>query len=735
MVRSKNIFIFIFLLNIFNNNLFAETIFFLERNSIEQVKEAKNQLKNGNVEKSLASLRLLLQKAINQKNDALIAELYAIIAANFEELSEFNKAITFYNKSLFFVNKSDDIVLKNNIYNKLGNLYSFEINQSEKGIQFYKKALELKDKKIDSTPLFLTNLNITKSYFDSDKFNEGAPYLNETNKLYSKWAPKVAIANLNVLNGMYYGKVNNSQKATFYFSEAIKIGKSENDKKALKYSYYEFSKYLLKNKQYKKAYDNLALYNIIKDEIYKEDKFKKINIAGINIELDEYKREIDQIKIEKDVQYQSLKKSKLIVILFLIALCILLLLIYSLFKNNNFKKKAYAKLSSANEALLTAKEKAEESSLLKTQFVSTISHELRTPLYGVIGITNILIDEHEELAQSPHLSSLKFSAKYLLSLVNDILQINKIEENRIVLETHTFNLSDEINMIKKSLLFLSNANNNKITVNIDANIPEYLIGDKLRLSQIIMNLVSNALKFTKNGEVLINANLEKIEDKLHHIKFEIKDDGIGIADVHQNKIFEKFVQIDRNKTDYQGTGLGLSIVKQLLGVFGSNILLESAEGKGTLFTFTIPFESDWNKTTEIINNIQVDMSSSQIYRVLVVDDNLINQLVTKKTIEKNNFICTVVSDGYAALEMVEKEIFDVILMDINMPLMNGFEATRRIRHKGIKTPVVALTAYDKSEITEEAISSGINDIVIKPFESIKLFNSMNSLIFKTKNTG
>jgi CheY-like chemotaxis protein/anti-sigma regulatory factor (Ser/Thr protein kinase) len=250
-----------------------------------------------------------------------------------------------------------------------------------------------------------------------------------------------------------------------------------------------------------------------------------------------------------------------------------------------------------------------------------------------------------------------------------------------------------------------------------------------------MNLVSNALKFTKNGEVLIHAYLEKIEGKSHHIKFEIKDNGIGIADVNQNKIFEKFVQIDRNKTDYQGTGLGLSIVKQLLGVFGSTIVLESTEGKGTLFAFTIPFESDLNKTTEIINNIQVDMSSSQIYRVLVVDDNLINQLVTKKTIEKNNFICTVVGDGYAALEMVEKEIFDVILMDINMPLMNGFEATRRIRHKGIKTPVVALTAYDKSEITEEAISSGINDIVIKPFESIKLFNSMNSLIFKTKNAG
>lgn len=735
MFLFKNTFIVLFLVIFFSNNLVAETKSPSNKSNLESVNQVEEYFKKGDFEKSLITLRLLLKEALGQKDNNRIATTYASIAVNFEKLSEFNKAISFYDKSLFFANKSNNTVIKNDVYNKLGNLYSFEINEYEKGIQFYKKALELKEIKKDSAQFFLTNLNIAKAYFDLGDFKKGIPYLKISNELDRKFGSRVVASNLNVLNGMYYGYINNTKKAVFHFLKAIELGKLENNNNALLYSYHQYSNYLLTNKEYKKAYENLALYSSIKDKVYEKQKLEKVNIAGVNLELDEYKREIDRIEIEKNLQFQSLKKSKLIVFLFLIALCILLLLIYTLFKNNDFKKKAYAKLTFANEALLNAKEKAEESSLLKTQFVSTISHELRTPLYGVIGITNILIDEHKELAQSPHLNSLKFSAKYLLSLVNDILQINKIEENRIVLETHTFNLPDEINTIKESLLFLSNANNNKIIVNVDSEIPEYLIGDKLRLSQIIMNLISNALKFTKNGEVLIEASLEKIDHKWHHIKFIIKDNGIGISCANQGKIFEKFVQIDREKTDYQGTGLGLSIVKQLLEVFGSTIVLESEEGKGTLFTFTIPFESDWNKTTEIINNIQVDMSSSQIYRVLVVDDNLINQLVTKKTIEKNNFICTVVGDGYAALEMVEKEIFDVILMDINMPLMNGFEATRRIRHKGIKTPVVALTAYDKSEITEEAISSGINDIVIKPFESIKLFNSMNSLIFKTKNAG
>jgi CheY-like chemotaxis protein len=351
----------------------------------------------------------------------------------------------------------------------------------------------------------------------------------------------------------------------------------------------------------------------------------------------------------------------------------------------------------------------------------------------VVGITNMLLDEHKELAHSPHLSSLKFSARYLLSLVNDILQINKIEDNRIILESLTFNISDEINMIKSSLSFIAKTNDNVVHVNVDRNIPEYLIGDKLRLSQIIMNLVSNALKFTKKGEVSINVNLVKVEGKSHFLEFQIQDNGIGIHTADQEKIFDKFVQVSRKETDYQGTGLGLSIVKQLLGLFDSDISLESTIGKGTSFKFVIAFEFNPERTTEIINNIQVDMSSTQIVNVLVVEDNHINQVITRKTIEKNNYKCSVVDNGYAALEILEKENFDVILMDINMPLINGFETTRKIRLKGIGIPIVALTAFDKAEITEEALSAGINDIIIKPFDSIKLFEIISILISKPKS--
>lgn len=733
MYHLRIVLLLLFGLSWFSDNSIAQTRTYSKQEITNLTDEASRYLKESNFEKSLDISKLALRSSINANDLYSTAISYITIAANYAEMAEFDKAIFFYNKSLSYADKTSNDTLRKRINNNLGNIYCFEKKQYEKGINFYENSLKYSQKLADTNQVFMTKLNIAWAYFDIGLFEKGFPSLEFINKYNKKYGDESNAVAVNMLNGMYYGYKGLHNKATSSFINAIKFGNEGNEKSDLSFSYLEYSKYLLKKGDYKNAYENLARYNIITDELYNEEKIKKANLAGINLELDEYKREIDKIETEKVAQLQSLRKSKIIVLLFAVVFCFLLLLLYILYKNNNFKKKTNAELSQTNIELLVAKEKAEEASILKSQFVSTISHELRTPLYGVVGITNMLLDEHKELANSPHLSSLKFSARYLLSLVNDILQINKIEDNRINLESLTFNISDEINMIKSSLSFMAKTNDNVINVNIDPNIPEYLIGDKLRLSQIIMNLVSNALKFTKNGEVNVNVNLVKVEGKSHFLEFKIQDNGIGIHATDQEKIFDKFVQVSRKETDYQGTGLGLSIVKQLLGLFDSDISLVSTLGKGTSFKFVIAFEFNPERTTEIINNIKVDLSSTQTVNVLVVEDNHINQVITRKTIEKNNYKCSVVDNGYAALEILEKENFDVILMDINMPLINGFETTRKIRLKGISIPIVALTAFDKTEITEEALSAGINDIIIKPFDSIKLFEIISILISKPKS--
>jgi signal transduction histidine kinase/CheY-like chemotaxis protein len=721
------------LFNFFGSTLTGQTQLPTKKEINKLISNAKKLRESGNFEKSLLISRLALKKSIALNDNELIANNYNNVAANYNELIEFDKAIFYYKKALIYANSTQNDSIKQRINNNLGNIYCFEKKKFDTGISYYRKAIECSEKISDSSQIAFTNLNIAWAFFDTGKFKEGEANLKFINSYYKKNNDNVIIVALNMLNGMFCNYKNEDEKAEYYFQEAIKLGKKLNEKSDLSYSYLEYSKFLLKRKDFKKAYENLALSNDLTQELYAEEKLEKANVEGVNFELDEYKRTIDKIESEKDLQYKSLKKSRVIVLLFVIVLFVLLLFLNSLIKNNKYRIKSNLDLMHANEELIIANRKAQESSLLKTQFVSTISHELRTPLYGVVGITDLLLEEHKELASSPHLNSLKFSARYLLSLVNDILQINKMEENKIVLDRLTFNISDELIMIKKSLSFIAQKNNNKVFIEIDPIIPADLIGDKLRFAQILMNLVSNALKFTKNGEVHLIAKQVKVHENIYTIEFSIKDNGIGIASIDKDKIFDKFVQVGRKEIDYQGTGLGLSIVKRLLELFGSDITVESELGKGTTFTFAVDFEYDMAKTVEIINDIQVDLTSSQVFNVLVVEDNHINQVITKKTMERNNYSCTVVDDGYAALEILNTEEFDVILMDINMPLINGFETSRRIRQNGIETPIIALTAFDKNEITDEAIAAGMNDIIVKPFVSVQLFKIINCHIQKAKS--
>ncbi len=695
--------------------------------------DAGNSFYNLEVEKSLNLSKEALNYAHEINDDVLMAKAYNIIGLNFQEFYNDNKAISFFEKALYHANKTENDSIKDWINNNLGNIYTYKKIDFNKGINYYKKGLFYAEKINDSIEIMYTNLNISSAYFAEKDFKSGIKYLNNSKNFVEKSNQLEAEISLNSQYGSYFSHLNSNEKAEYHFNRALEYGKQSKSElldSNIADVYFDLSEHYKKNNQFEKALNFLSLHKELTEKIYNQDKINKVKIAGSEIESDEYKRQIDRVEDEKHEQSKDLKESKLIVLLFIIIFLILLLLVYSLYKNNKYRELKNSELKITNQELQIAKEKAEVASQLKTQFVSTISHELRTPLYGVVGITNIIIDEHKELANSPHLNSLKFSARYLLSLVNDLLQINKIEENKITLENMIFNLNDEIHTIADSLEFIALKNNNKLITNLDSSIPEALIGDKLRLSQVFMNLVSNALKFTKDGEVKISATIDKVEASKHFIKFEVKDTGVGIADEDQSKIFEKFVQIERKEGDYQGTGLGLSIVQKLTELFDSKIELKSKLGEGTTFSFIIGFEADESKKNEIINNIEVDLSSNYFYRILVVEDNKINQVVTKKILENNNFKCKIIDDGYAAIELLEKEMFDIILMDINMPIINGFDTTKLIRKKGYKLPIIALTAFDKQEVTEQAISAGMNDIIVKPFEPAKLFQVINNLLVK-----
>ena len=685
---------------------------------LKLIRISEEELVKLNFEKSLKVAKTALTYSFQIKDDVSIAHCYNEIAGNYEELAQFDKALEYYVYSLRYAKKAKNLTIQDFIYNNRANIYFFEQKRYELGIENYKKAIACSQKIKDFRQVTFTKANLAWAYF-TIKENKNAfeclEYINVNKKYFKEpWS----VANLEMLNAMGFAARNDIDNANIYFLKSIDRATKNNLEIDLLAIYEVYSDFLSSIQDFENAYIYRKKQCDLKEKTYKNKFLANAQIIAENIDIEVYKNEYIRSETENKSQKALIKKTSIINVLFGAFLIVLVLFLLVVYRNNNIRLKNNKVLVLKNSELEIANIKAVESSNLKSQFVSTISHELRTPLYGVIGITNMLLDEQSAPIDEKHLKSLEFSANYLLSLVNDILHINKIEEQEFTLINQDFEIKEEIELIINALSFSSENNNNIIKVTIDEKIPRILIGDKKRLNQIIINLLGNALKFTKNGVVTIDANLVSKSEKSCFINIKISDNGVGIAKEDQEKIFDKFVQVGTNNSDYKGTGLGLSIVKKLIELFDSEIILESKLGVGTSFNFAIEFEIQNDDSNDLIALTQ--KSDYLKLNVLVVEDNKINQLVTKKIIEKFNSTCVIAEDGFQAIELLKTQTFDIILMDINMPNIDGFETSKLIREKGIKTPIIALTAYSKSEIIDKATASGIDDILIKPFEPMKL---------------
>lgn len=469
--------------------------------------------------------------------------------------------------------------------------------------------------------------------------------------------------------------------------------------------------------KYEEAYVALQQYNELNSKIFEAEKMKQMEIANAKFNVNEYRKNLEISQREQKYQNQIIEKSQEKVIVMVLSSLVLMFILFFLNKVNRDRKKLITKLKHKNNQYKEAKDEAEKLSMLKTRFFSTVSHEIRTPLYGVIGLTSLLLEDKSLVKHKTDLRSLKFSADYLLALINDVLQMNKMESNQVKLENVSFSLNDLINSITNSFEFTRLQNKNDIHIHLDESIPTFLIGDPVRLSQVLMNLVGNAVKFTERGNIDISAIQKEYKDGESTIYFEVKDDGPGIPESKKKVIFEEFSQLESANYNYQGTGLGLPIVKKLLKLFGAKIELESKEGEGSIFSFIIKFKEDTAKTEDIATEEECMIEKAgHTMSILIVDDNRINQVVTKRILEKKNFNCDVAGDGITAVQKVRDESFDLVLMDLNMPGLTGFEATKEIRKFNTEIPVVALTAVEVEEVREEIKSAGMNDIIVKPYD-------------------
>lgn len=390
-----------------------------------------------------------------------------------------------------------------------------------------------------------------------------------------------------------------------------------------------------------------------------------------------------------------------------------------------------SKLKETQRELLLAKERAEQASQVKSQFLSVMSHEIRTPMNAVIGLTHLLVEEDPRPDQLENLKTLQFSAENLMGLINDILDYNKIDSGKVDLERAPFDLRNIIHRIVHSHSYQAHEKSLRVSCEIDEAIPETLIGDSLRMGQIVNNLVSNAIKFTEKGFVRISISREFTQDNVTDIRFVFEDTGIGIPEAKRKTIFEAFTQASSSTSrKYGGTGLGLAIVKRLVELFGGEIEVDARRGGGSVFEFTLPFEFIDQRKIEAEKAIKLsNQRSLEQASILVAEDNVVNQILIRKFLSKwNTGHLVIASDGKEALQEFNAGDFDLVLLDLQMPELDGFAVAHAIRtHADPErqhVPILALTAASLNEVKEEMRVSGMDDFVPKPFSPEVLFEKI-----------
>ncbi len=666
----------------------------------------------------------LMAIALKEKDTTLIAESYGLSGIIFSAMGNLVTSEVKMKQALRLFEKKKDTV---KILITKSNLYRLKRYKNRKSVQdTVISNIIIKLKHLHSHKYFKIKKDYLQYLFEDEKFSELVKNSEEWLQDLSKYKfikddeeykndyinnlkpICLALKAYGLIETQQYqegNKILNQSQLKDYLHRKNNVDQLANEKEISTFCYYK-AKYFLsqqaKSDSLKYYLNNYNKYNNLFYTNF-QDKFRTTTTNFI-----ENENKIKLLSIENKKNKDLAQKSRLISIVTLFCILILIILILILYRTFIFRKRTNIVLENKNKELLLIDKE-------RNRFFSVVTHELRTPIYSIKGLTHLLLEEFksDENKGQEYLKSLNSLGELLYLLTNNLLLYAKFNLGENSLRRNEIALRQFITNTIQSFTF-----NNEIIIEVKDDVWDYVIVDKIKLSQILINLVSNAMKFSNKEPIYLTIKNIHEDENTCKLKFCVKDSGKGISIEKQKKIFEPFNKNEDKELDVSGTGLGLFIVKNILKLYNSKIEIQSEIGKGSEFSFELVLEKYLKPNQE--KEFPLDG-----LKILVVDDNKLNLMITKKIIQNASAICETTDNGLDAINLIKNNHYDLILMDVHMPKIDGLEATRQIRKFNKNIPIIALTAVDFETNQQAIIESGMNDIVSKPFNNNNLYERIS----------
>lgn len=665
----------------------------------------------GEYDKGLEVLKDALEIATRIKERRLEARVMHNMGNIYRDMGDLASVLTNFEKALAIYEELGDEFQQSVILTSISNLL-YDLNDYDSALEYALKCLPIFQRASNKRSLINVYNTLGNIYFKKEKLSDALYYFTENIGLAEPETGAHVMAESGL--GKVYYKMHDNQSASKYLTNALEQSKEMGNAEVQIICLFYLGRMHMDNGDFRTALKFLEAAYDLADEYMRRHDIMSIHemLSALHDKMGNIPKAFYHLK-----SFEQLKEE--------------------IFKQTIINELRNLQVRQQIELAQKEKEVAERTAFLKHQFMANMSHEIRTPMNAIVGMTRLLLGKEPKPDQLKYLNAIQQSADNLLVIINDILDLSKIESGKIVIESIDFSLREVTHSVRDMLMLKAEEKQIDLKISIEQTIPYRLVGDPTRLNQVLINLAGNAVKFTEKGSVEINITIQKHENDRYWLRFDVVDTGIGIDAAYVDTIFDSFTQAGADTTrKFGGTGLGLTISKQLVNLMGGEISVKSELGKGTTFTTIIAFAAATNQEQEKKGRLLDNASITRLNRlkVLLVEDNEFNRMVAEDTLKETmpGIELHVAVNGQEAVAAVKKEQYDVVLMDIQMPVMDGVTATKLIRTTlpapACNVRIIAMTANVLQEDVQQYFDIGMNAYVSKPFQTDELLLKMDAVM-------